>query len=165
MRSKISVLLFAGLLGLNFAASAWAHELTNKTASPMLLAPAARLAAVVVDRFHAALQRGDTQAAASLLSEDALVFESGGVERSKGEYAAQHLASDAAFARATTHAITRRTGALLGDSAWVATEGLTKGIFNDRVINSVSTETMILQRRSGVWRIVHIHWSSGKAKT
>ena len=39
----------------------------------------------MVDAFHAALDRGDTAAAAGFLSDALLVFEGGGVERSKAE--------------------------------------------------------------------------------
>ena len=64
------------------------------------IAPSAREAVAVVDAFHAALKRGDTIAAAALLVDDVLIFESGGVERTKAEYAARHLPADAAFAQA-----------------------------------------------------------------
>jgi hypothetical protein len=37
--------------------------------------------------FHAALANGDADAALALMAENALIFESGGVERSRGEYA------------------------------------------------------------------------------
>ena len=118
----------------------------------------------VVDGFHAALKRGDTGTASSLLATNALIFESGGVERGKAEYASHHLAADAAFASATTHSVTRRSGAVSGDFAWIATEGRTIGTYKERLIDVVSTETMLLRRTNGVWQIVHIHWSSAKTK-
>ena len=46
------------------------------------LSPAASDAAKVVDAFHAALARQDTAGAAALLSDSALIFEGGYVERS-----------------------------------------------------------------------------------
>ena len=54
----------------------------------------------IVDAFHAALTSGDTRAALDLLAEDVLIFESGGVERGRAEYASHHLAADAAFSAA-----------------------------------------------------------------
>ena len=54
-------------------------------------------AAKVVDAFHAALDRGDTTAAAGFLADALIVFEGGEVERSKAEYAGRHLPADAVF--------------------------------------------------------------------
>lgn len=124
----------------------------------------ARAAGAVVDAFHAALGRGDTTAAKALLADDALIYESGGVERGKAEYAASHLAADAAFARATRRSVTRRAGSADGRTAWVASESTTKGMYKTRAIDSVSAETMVLRRGRAGWRIVHIHWSSANAK-
>lgn len=154
-------LAFAAVMPTN---SAVAHESKVATVMTASFPFAAKPAAAVVDRFHAALRRGDTRAAAALLSADALIFESGGVERSKAEYASHHLAADAAFAAATSQKTTRQSGSAIGDVAWIATEGTTTGKYKDRVIDSVSTETMVLRRTNGAWKIVHIHWSSAKAK-
>jgi hypothetical protein len=44
--------------------------------------------------------------------------------------------------------------------AWVSTEGRTTGSFKGKAIDLLTTETMILRRMAGDWRIVHIHWSS-----
>lgn len=128
------------------------------------LSPATRDAAAVVDAFHHALHDGDGSAAAALMAADALIYESGGVERSKAEYASHHLPADVAFAAATTRAVSRRSGHVVGDLAWIATESSTTGTFKDRPVNSRSTETMILRRENGAWRIAHIHWSSANVK-
>jgi ketosteroid isomerase-like protein len=131
----------------------------SSSAQPQLN-PDAKSAAATVESFHAALRRGDTAAAASLLANDALIYESGGVERSKAEYVAHHLPADTAFARAVASTLTRRAGAASGDFAWIASEGRTAGAFRGRKINSATTETMVLRRSGAAWRIVHIHWSS-----
>lgn len=144
--------------------AAVAHAPKSAATVTMSLPLVAKPAADVVDHFHAALKRGDTASAAALLAADALVFESGGVERTKAEYTSHHLAADAAFASATTQSVSRRSGSVVGDIAWIATEGTTTGTYKDRVIDSVSTETMVLRRANGAWQIVHIHWSSAKAK-
>lgn len=157
----LSCLALAALLPTNMAV---AHEPKSMSSVAMSLPVVAKPAADVVDRFHAALKRGDTATAASLLATDALIFESGGIERSKAEYASHHLAADAAFASATTHRMTRRSGSAVGNFAWIASEGTTTGNYKDRAIDSVSTETMVLRRTNGVWQIMHIHWSSAKTK-
>jgi ketosteroid isomerase-like protein len=129
-----------------------------------LLSPEARAASVVVDAFHAALKRGDTRAAAALLADDALVFEGGGVERGKAEYASHHLPADAVFAKAVTSSVKHRTGRVEGGIAWIASESTTIGTYKAKPINSAGTETMVLRRDPAGWRIVHIHWSSKNLK-
>lgn len=121
---------------------------------------AARPAAAVVDRFHAALRKGDGKTVLALMAEDALVYESGHVEQGKAEYQASHLAADMEFARAVKSVTTARTGHAQGNFAWLASEGSTSGEFRGRPVASATTETMVLRRTAGQWRIVHIHWSS-----
>lgn len=150
--------IFAGLAAVVLASSGYAQTVATR------LPADARAAGAVVEAFHAALGRGDTRAAAALLAEDALVYESGGVERGKAEYAAHHLAADATFAKAMTRVVTRRAGGADGRTAWIASESTTKGTFKTKPINSVSTETMVLRRDGAGWRIVHVHWSSANAK-
>lgn len=164
MTRRLSVLSCIALVALAPTSAAVAHEPKSASLTAASLSVAAKPAADVVDRFHAALKRGDTASAASLLAADALIFESGGAERNKVEYAAQHLAADAAFAGATTQSVGKRSGAAIGDIAWIATEGRTIGSYKDRATDGVSTETMVLRRANGTWTIVHIHWSSAKAK-
>lgn len=120
-------------------------------------------AAVVVDAFHAALKARDVPKAASLVADGALVFEAGGAERSKAEYAASHLPADAAFESSATETLTRRSGAASGDLAWIATEGRVQARLGQKIIDRVTTETMVLSKTSAGWRIVHVHWSSRTA--
>src|SRR3546814_11210704 len=60
--------------------------------------------------------------ALALLPDDVLIFESGGAERSKAEYASYHLAADATFSQATAQTLTHRNGRAAGDLASLATE-------------------------------------------
>lgn len=157
---KLTYLTVAGLLvGAAVPVSA---KQAKHASGAVSQAPAA--AAAVVDSFHAALERGDTAGAAALLADDVVIFESGGAERSKAEYAADHLGADAAFAKAVRRAVTRRTGRSDGRMAWIVTETTTKGTYNDRSINSVGMETMVLERDGATWRIKHIHWSSANVE-
>jgi ketosteroid isomerase-like protein len=126
--------------------------------------PPVEEAAAVVDAFHAALTKGDRDAALALLDDDVRIFEQGWVERSKAEYAAHHLESDAEFAMAVSSAQTTRTGTIVGDLAYVATESASKGKFKDKDVDAISIETMVLRLSESGWQIVHIHWSSRKAK-
>lgn len=133
-----------------------AQEVTNAAN----MSPQALRAAETVDAFHAALGRGDTAAALTLLSNDALIFEEGSAERSKTEYAAEHLGADAEFTAAVPSTSTSRAGSASGASAWIATEGRVTGTFKGRAVDRITTETMVLKRTGADWRIVHIHWSS-----
>jgi uncharacterized protein (TIGR02246 family) len=113
-----------------------------------------------VSAFHIALARGDTDAVLALMAEDALIYESGGVERGRAEYARHHLAADAAFSAAVARTLVDRRSGESGDTAWVMTVETVTGNYRGRAINSRSVETMLLRRIGGRWRIAHIHWSS-----
>ncbi|MFT4956617.1 MAG: ketosteroid isomerase-like protein [Brevundimonas sp.] len=110
--------------------------------------------------FHAALDAGDRDAALALLTPDVIVLEEGGAERSREEYAGHHLPADIAFAGATRSEVARRAAAVEGDVAWIMTEGRTTGRFDDRAVDRLTAETMVLTRGADGWRIRHIHWSS-----
>lgn len=145
------------------AGNAQANPEPNQAATATELgavAQSAQPAAAVVDAFHAALRRGDTETAMSHLTDNALIYEAGSVERGRQEYASHHLAADAAFARAVPGKITRRAGEVAGDVAWIATEGRTTGTYKGKAVDRVTTETTVLRRLERTWKIVHIHWSS-----
>jgi ketosteroid isomerase-like protein len=120
--------------------------------------------AATVDAFHAALAAGDRDAAFALLAEDLTVFESGFAERSREEYAAQHLGADMEFSAATEREVVSRANGEAGDAAWLLTEARSTGTFRDREISSLGLETMVLRREPDGWRIVHIHWSARDAE-
>jgi ketosteroid isomerase-like protein len=142
------------------AAPGCAHGPTSAEQQAGTLPASAMGAAAIVDAFHAALKRGDTAAALALLADDALIFEGGGVERSKAEYAAHHLAADAAFSQAVPSTVTRRAGDSDGTFAWIASEGRITGTYKGQAIDRVTAETMVLRRTAQGWAITHIHWSS-----
>jgi ketosteroid isomerase-like protein len=171
MRPEVNKAPFAAALAVATllcvgAASAHDPKAPSATASTSTTAsdPEVRKAAEAVDAFHAALSRGDTQAAASLLVDEALIFEHGRAERSRAEYAGHHLPGDATYAAATRHEVTRRNGRVAGDLAYVVSEGRTTGRYRDRDIDQITVETMVLQRTTAGWKIAHVHWSSRAAK-
>lgn len=142
------------------APAAVAHDGAVSTGAVQTVSEAAAPAVAAVDAFHAALGSGDAAAVLALLAEDVVVLEEGGAERSRDEYAGHHLPADMTFAAATTAEITRRAAWVQGDVAWVLTEGRTTGAFNDRPVDRLTAETMVLHRDGDAWRIRHIHWSS-----
>lgn len=164
MNRQFSAACAAAVMTL-FAGGAWAHDGHDKK-SPAGTSPAApadvafQQAAAAVDAFHAALARGDAAGAAAVLSDDALIYEQGFVERSKAEYASHHLPGDAAYAQATRYTLASRGGRVAGDLAYIVSEGRTVGRHRDKEVDRVTLETAVLRRIAGEWKIVHVHWSS-----
>ena len=143
------------------AAHPGAHEQTPKpVAAAATVDNVAETPVGAVTAFHAALGRGDTVAVLALLTEDVRIFESGGVERNRAEYAAHHLKADAAFSAAVRRTLVDQSSDEDGDTAWVMTVEAVEGTYRARKIESRSVETMVLRRLNGYWRIAHIHWSS-----
>jgi ketosteroid isomerase-like protein len=154
------------VVAIGLAPDAHAEEPTRWTAAASApLSPAATEAANVVDAFRAALSRGDGPAALSLLADDVLILEAGGAERSKAEYAAHHLEADMAFATAVPERVGQRAGMAAGDLAWIASEGRSTGRFNDKPVDRITAETMVLRRERRGWLITHIHWSSAPSRS
>lgn len=112
-----------------------------------------------IERFHAALAAGDSDAAMALLSTDVLVLESGEIE-TRAEYRRNHLAADIEFAQAmkTERKPVRIT--IHGDTAWASARSSASGRFRERDLNVHGAELMVLSREQDGWRIRAIHWSS-----
>jgi ketosteroid isomerase-like protein len=150
---------------IGFSTTTMAHE--PPTATAVLnsgVSSAVDGPSIAVDAFHAALARGDHDAALATLADDVQIYEQGWVEHSKAEYAALHLASDVEFSAVVSSTQTARSGAVADDMAYVNTESRMTGKFNNKNIDSISLESVVLRRVGGEWRIAHIHWSSRDAK-
>lgn len=113
-----------------------------------------------VDAFHRTLAEGGREAALSHLAPGVVIFEGGGAEMSRDEYARHHLESDMKFSAAVQTEITARETRTEGATAWVMTRSRTRGTFDGRDIDLTGTETMVLLRSDDGWKIVHVHWSS-----
>ena len=113
-----------------------------------------------VAAFHNALVSGDKEKLLAQLHPDVVIFESGGAELSRDEYASHHLGADMAFSAATKRTIVEQTEGQTGDIGWVLTRSETIGTFREKDIDLLGVETVILRREEQGWRIVHIHWSS-----
>ena len=112
-----------------------------------------------VRRLDQLLESGDSLGVMALLTDDAVVLESGGIE-SRAEYRSHHLASDIEFARAVKSEDTIRRVTVRGDAAWVASTSTAQGTFRGRAVNTASAELVTLVRTPAGWRISAIHWSS-----
>lgn len=114
----------------------------------------------VVEALHAALAAGDSAAALALLTDDAVIYESG-VPEDRAEYRAHHLAADMEYAGATRREVTAREQRSLAPGvALVLSQIHTTGEFRGRAVDRRSVETMVVRQTAVGWRIVHIHWSA-----
>lgn len=112
-----------------------------------------------VNRYHHALETGDSAAALALLTDDAVILESGGME-TRAEYRSHHLPSDIAFARAVQSVRSPVNVTVRGDVAWASSTSVAEGEFRGRPVNSTGAELMVLVRTGQGWRIAAIHWSA-----
>lgn len=119
--------------------------------------------ASVVDAFHSALAAGDSVTALSMLADDVIILESGGVEN-KEHYRSGHLAGDMRFAQAVPRERGDIQVSVMGDVAWAHSTSITQGRMGDREINSQGAELVVLAKEAGVWKIKAIHWSSRRRR-
>jgi len=117
-------------------------------------------AVAVVERFQAALLKGDLEAVAALLDPEVVILESGGAEYSAAEYLSAHAKSDAEFLQSARIEPGRRTARVSGDLAWVATTTEIEIEHEGEPVEIDGAESMILRKDPSGWKIVHIHWSS-----
>jgi ketosteroid isomerase-like protein len=120
-----------------------------------------RVPAETVDAFHAALKKKDTAAALSLLDRGLVVYEFGLVDATVEAYGLRHLPFDMDVAVATQWKLETRHVGGSGDERWVLSTYRVTGKQSDGTpIDQTTLETAILRRSGGVFRIVHLHWST-----
>ncbi|WP_027864103.1 YybH family protein [Massilia alkalitolerans] len=117
-----------------------------------------------VAAFHEALTNGDKDRALAFLSPTVAIYEAGYVERSRDEYAQHHLGGDMEFARTTTRKLLKQSERIDGNTAIVWEETETTGTARGKPVHAFGTGTMVLEKEGDGWAIVHVHWSSRKAK-
>lgn len=132
----------------------------NNTRNPSTMAHADSVAVVkVVNDFQNALSTGDSTKALSVLANDAVILESGGVEP-RSEYRSHHLPEDIKFAKAVASKRGPLQVKMEGSVAWTFVTSTAQGEFNGRPIDSSGAESMVLTKSPRGWRIRSIHWSS-----
>ena len=133
----------------------------------MLLAPLAQAAdtpSQTLDNFHKALKGNDTDAVLAILAKDAVIYEQGFSETSRGEWARKQLGTAISFARDTERRVMRRQAGQSGDTAWVISTTQTTVDVAQRKLVLEGAETAILRREGSTWQIVHLHWSAHEAE-
>lgn len=140
-----------------------AYAVALGTALTACTGPAAEGPVQVVEAFGQALRNRDTGRALELLAPDVLIYEFGGQEASRDEYAAEHMKGDMEFLAAATVETLDRRQTISGNLALVTTRSRIRGQYQEKPYDHLSTETMTLRYAGGAWRITHIHWSSRAA--
>lgn len=143
----------------SLAASLIAGALFGVHGSSLAASPKDTVAA-----FHDALTSGDKTKALALLAPEVAIYEAGYVERSRDEYAHHHLGGDMAFAKTSTRKVLKQTERIEGNIALVMEETETTGTANGKPVHQLGTGTVVLEKKGDGWAIVHVHWSSRKAK-
>jgi ketosteroid isomerase-like protein len=149
---------------LAMAAPAWAHPGAHPprpAQTPAPTAPPVALDALgTANAFSAALAKGDASTVMSLLAENVVIYESGGQESSREEYASHHLPLDIAFLAGIKIEVLERKQGGNAEIAWVITRSRFTGTHKGKAVDLYSTESLVLQHASAGWKIVHVHWSS-----
>lgn len=112
-----------------------------------------------VHAYHSAEAAGDSVAMLALLTDDAVILESGGAQ-TKQEFRAHHVGADIAFVKRVKIERSAIRVTVRGDAAWAWSTSTAQGESDGRTINSGGAELMVLVKTSGVWKISAIHWSS-----
>jgi ketosteroid isomerase-like protein len=118
----------------------------------------------VVHAYHEAEKAGDSTAMVALLSDDAVILESGGSE-SKADFRAHHVAADINFTRTARIQRSDLRVRVRGDAAWVTSTSTVERQVNGSPVTSTGAELMVLARDNGSWKITAIHWSSRQRRS
>lgn len=140
-------------------ALAFAAMSLSCAASALAAGPGETLAA-----FHTALAAGDKTKAIGIMAPEVAIYESGYVEGSRNEYAGHHLGEDINFAKTATRKVLKHAERIDGNIAVIMEETETTGTAHGKAVHAFGTETSVLEKKADGWSIVHVHWSSRKAK-
>jgi len=117
-------------------------------------------ASLVATQLADAIAMGDINSLRAVVAPDVVIFESGSIESSLTEYEGHHMPADMAFMKAMRREVISQQVIDSGDSATVVTRSRVHGIYKDKEVDLNSTETLVMRKLDGQWKVVHIHWSS-----
>lgn len=144
--------------------SAFAQSTALKTTTPTMAAtqsPDATAAEGVVNTFMADLASGQLDAARQLMTTDAIVMANGIVLGDRDGYFNGPAKGDIEALRNTQRELLHRSVKTGGDMGWVVSEKRVRHAGTDQGPREiVVTETMLLAKTAGGWKISHIHWST-----
>jgi len=153
----VALLLSVSLLPLQAEA---AKKKDGKKSAETAVASSPQTPAGFADAFHEAMRTRNRALVLSMLAPDLVVFETGYLEATRDEYARDSLNDDIKFASAMEYRVLSRGVIGSGENMSVLTKASVHGMFGDRRVDLVQSETMILRRTKMAWEIVHLHWSA-----
>lgn len=148
--AAISVVVGAGAIGFTFSERIQAHDDDVK------------LVTDVLTREAIAVEKGDMAALDKIWanSEDVTVFESGHANYGWTDYRNTHLAPELKEFKNTKYAFSDLKVKVDGKTAWATFKYTLAAEMGTRKIESGGLGTAVLEKREGVWRIVHWHSSA-----
>jgi len=117
----------------------------------------------VLENFRMAIINSEQEKASELLTDDARILESGGIE-TKEEYLSHHFHSDGKFLSAMEREVKSQKVKVNKNTAWISTVSQMSGSYNDRDISVNSAELAVLVKTDEGWKISSVHWSSRSAE-
>jgi ketosteroid isomerase-like protein len=134
---------------------------TPSQASAPQRSPADAAAEQVVNAFMADLASGQLEAARQLMTPEAVVMANGQVLGNRDGYIDGAAKGDADALRVTQRDLLHRDVKTSADVGWVLSEKRLRGAQGPQGPREiVVTETMLLAKTAGGWKITHVHWSS-----
>lgn len=109
--------------------------------------------------FRTAIINNDSEKASALLTDDARILESGGIE-TKEEYLSHHFHSDGKFLSAMERHQMSQKVTSDGNTVWISTVSHMSGTYNERNIDISSAELAVVVKTEEGWKISAVHWSS-----
>jgi len=111
------------------------------------------------EAFYGAMKAGDAAAAMRTVAPDAVFLEGGKLE-TRAEYESNHLPADIEFERALSGKRGPLSITVSGSAAWVVALTEYVGTFQNKPVNFVAAQLMVLTRSDGRWMIRSVHWSA-----
>lgn len=114
----------------------------------------------IADAFYIAVKSGDEVAVGQLLAPDVKILEGQHAQQSRGQYQREHMHDDMAFMAGMDRSILDRTVSEDGNIAWVVTHSRITGTYDDRDMDIILRELLVLQQSTSGWQISLIEWAS-----
>lgn len=114
---------------------------------------------VTVNVFRGALLDGNVGTALTMLAPDVVVYQGGGEEGSREDYAKNQIRKDIAHLAAYYVEEKNQKHDVQDNLAWVSTRLRLLGKSTEKPVEHFGTETVVLRRTLSGWLIVHRHWS------
>ena len=150
-----ALLIFLTMSNVTIAHASEKNNTSKRGELPVLTSDAGK----VVMQFLQAIQGGDKSKARGFLADDVIIYEGGRVERSADDYANHHMLADMKYLAQLKVEILEHEVREMGETAYSISKTKLTGEFQGKDVKSEGMESMILMKKNGKWKIVHIHWS------